>query len=182
MLGVFRASDCSAISSAHFLHLNRSWCSWMRYCWPAWSRCCNTFLMYTSTCGKACCQQLIADVACAPAVLRSVINPFNTPQRLCNRLSQFLQAPGVRPVPVCPAEYAVITFNSKYAVSTPMWWRLSSHTLLVLQLMLKTMSATSSLAQIPVHLPDQHQQEPHHLLIATLTAGTNYLPCNSHCV
>ena len=72
---------------------------------------------------------------------------------------------------LCCAEYVAIACNKKYAVALPQWWRFEAQTLLVLQLLLKSVAPSASLAQIPVYLPNQDRQEPHHLLVATLVPG-----------
>lgn len=85
----------------------------------------------------------------------------NTDQALCNAMVYGMSA----------AVYVAISCNGRIAVTSPEWWELSPETLLVLQLLVKSVLPTASLAQIPVHLPDLAQQQPHHLLVATLITG-----------
>ena len=76
-----------------------------------------------------------------------------------------------------PAEYAAIAFDSVYAIATPSFWHLHPQELLVLQMILQAVPESSTLAQIPVHLPHTAGDRSSYVLMVTLTTGRSTVFC-----
>lgn len=71
------------------------------------------------------------------------------------------------------ADHAAITYDNVYATATPGFWRLHPHELLVVQLLLSSLPASSTVAEVALHLPYTDANQPWSMLMLTLTAGMN---------
>ena len=69
------------------------------------------------------------------------------------------------------ADYATIAFDNVYAIATPSFWHLHPQELLVLQMVLQSVPESSSMAQIPFHLPLTSADRSWYMLMVHLTAG-----------
>ncbi|KAL3152490.1 hypothetical protein ABBQ32_001525 [Trebouxia sp. C0010 RCD-2024] len=67
--------------------------------------------------------------------------------------------------------YAAMTYDNVYVLATPCFWRLHPHELLVMQLLLHSLPASSTTAEVPLHLPHSAANEPWSMLMVTLAAG-----------
>lgn len=64
-----------------------------------------------------------------------------------------------------------MTYDNVYVLATPCFWRLHPHELLVMQLLLHSLPASSTTAEVPLHLPHSAANEPWSMLMVTLAAG-----------